>query len=132
MRLTSPLRACTSPGTLRLRYAVWYACARLRARLCRLPLRAPAPPLQSAPPEHAPLSPRRAQVEWDSLATDALPEVPVAGDSIADLIEDPSLRPIETIKVQPVQFHFHGVSEHLIEGNYVRPRSPRAPPLREP
>lgn len=65
------------------------------------------------------------QVEWDLIqGKQNLPEVPVAGNGISDLFNDPSLRPIRKVKVMPAQFHFHTASEHLIEGFYVRPLCP--------
>jgi hypothetical protein len=68
-----------------------------------------------------------AQVEWASLADEsAVPKVPVTGGSIADALLSGSADGAELVKVQPIQFHFHTVSEHTVEGVFVRTPGPRA------
>ena len=60
------------------------------------------------------------QVEWDSFVdASVLPEVPVAGSGIADILKE-DLEPEKTVKVAPLQFHFHSASEHTINGQFVR------------
>lgn len=63
------------------------------------------------------------QVEWDSLQNEAnadLPQVPVSGGAITDILTDGG-SPDMTVTAVPLQFHFHSYSEHTIDGMHVRP-----------
>lgn len=62
----------------------------------------------------------RAQVEWESFANpDSVPSLPAGGDGIAAILSGDV--PVEkTVKVSPVQFHFHAPSEHTVDGALVR------------
>jgi carbonic anhydrase len=59
------------------------------------------------------------QVEWGSLATPAnLPSLPVSPSdkSIADTLKTSRGPANQSVKMQPVQFHFHSPSEHTFDG----------------
>jgi hypothetical protein len=63
----------------------------------------------------------RAQVAWDRLAdASKVPRVPAGGGAISDVLLHARASPTERVKVQPVQFHFHEVSEHSVDGALVR------------
>lgn len=57
------------------------------------------------------------QVEWSKLSGSKA-SVVVQGDSVFNMYEaeNPNKFPARRINVQPLQFHFHGTSEHLVKG----------------
>jgi hypothetical protein len=47
-----------------------------------------------------------------------LPIVQAGPDNITHSLLDPTVK-IKSVSVQPVQFHFHALSEHTVNGMYV-------------
>ena len=64
---------------------------------------------------------RGVQIEWEFIDTERLPTVRAGGDGISDVLMDPTIPVDREVRVQPIQFHTHAVSEHTIDGLYVRP-----------
>jgi hypothetical protein len=49
-----------------------------------------------------------------------LPIVRAGPDNITHSLLDHDVK-IKSVRVQPIQFHFHSLSEHAVDGMYVRP-----------
>jgi hypothetical protein len=62
------------------------------------------------------------QVQWDPIdpeATPSLPEVKAGGTSIGNVFLDTAIVPDKTVRMVPIQFHFHTTSEHARGGVLV-------------
>lgn len=68
------------------------------------------------------------QIGWERFESNGkgqFPRLGVNGDAISDILKNGG-RPTKFVRIEPLQFHFHSLAEHAVDGCYVRPRSEAA------
>lgn len=74
------------------------------------------------------------QVDWNATAEGGTPafdagELPLVRggpDNTTHALLDPNVTS-KSVRVHPLQFHFHTLSEHTVDGTFVRPNDPTIP-----
>jgi hypothetical protein len=64
------------------------------------------------------------QFTWESVDESKLPVVQAGGGKMSECLLDSSIRPDRPVRMSPIQMHMHSVSEHTVNGLYVRPDPP--------